>query len=57
MVGVPVLPVSAFGYLRLGNPPVAAGDPPLPFEKKIVRGPLGIRIDRDKAEGGAHRGG
>lgn len=47
LAGLLVLPALLLGYLKLGNPPVAATDPPLPFEKKLVRGPLGARIDRE----------
>jgi thiosulfate dehydrogenase len=42
-----VLFVGAWGYLKFGNPPVATSDKPFPFEKQIVRVPLGARIDRE----------
>ncbi len=47
VLGLLVLPVGGLAYFRFGRPPVATGDPPLPFEKQIVAVPLHARIDRD----------
>jgi mono/diheme cytochrome c family protein len=47
ILGILVLPIGAFAYFKLGKPPVATGDPPLPFEKEIVAVPLHARIDRE----------
>jgi thiosulfate dehydrogenase len=47
-VGVLVVPLGVLGYFKLGDPPVATGDPRLPFEKQILRVPLGARIEREK---------
>ena len=38
---------AAFMYFRYGHPPVATADAAFPFEKQIVRVPLGARIDRE----------
>ena len=42
-----VLLVGGWVYFRWGNPAVAVADKPFPFEKQIVRVPLGARIDRE----------
>ena len=47
LLGLLVLPVGAWWWLRYGHPPVAVTDPRLPFEKQIVSVPLHARIDRD----------
>ena len=47
ILGVLILPVTAFFYLRFGRPPVAVADPPFPLERQIVHAPLGSRIDRE----------
>ena len=47
LLGLLVLPIGAWWWLRYGNPPVAVTDPRLPFEKQIVSVPLHARIDRE----------
>ena len=42
-----VLVAGVWVYFRWGNPAVAVADRPFPFEKQIVRVPLGARIDRE----------
>ncbi|HTJ30824.1 MAG TPA: cytochrome c [Acidobacteriaceae bacterium] len=44
IIGILLLPVAAYLWLSYGRPPVAAADKPLPFEEKIVEGPLQARI-------------
>lgn len=48
LCGALFVPAVVLVYFKLGNPPVATADPPLPFEKQIVRVPLGARIDRER---------
>ncbi len=47
LLGVLLLPASAYCWLRFGHPPVAVTDPALPFEAQIVHVPLHARIDRE----------
>lgn len=47
IVGLIAVPVAAWLYLQHGNVPVATADPPLPFERLIVRAPLHRRIDHE----------
>lgn len=47
ILGLLILPLAAFVYLRMGHPPVAVADPPFPWEKQIVKVPQGARIDRE----------
>jgi thiosulfate dehydrogenase len=47
IIGLLILPVWAFIYFHVGHPPVAVADPPFPFEKQIVKVPLGARIDKE----------
>lgn len=47
IVGLLILPLGAFVYLRVGHPPVAVADQPFPLEKQIVRAPLAARIDEE----------
>jgi thiosulfate dehydrogenase len=47
ILGILVIPVGVFVYLRAGHPPVAVADSPFPFEKQIVRVPLAARIDQE----------
>ena len=47
ILGLLVIPIVVFGYLAVGQPPVATADSPLPFEARIVRIPLHARIDRE----------
>jgi thiosulfate dehydrogenase len=65
LLGVAVVAIGLFAYLKFGPLPVAVADAPLPFEKQIVKVPLDARIDHetkaapfgiseDVFEGGAH---
>jgi thiosulfate dehydrogenase len=47
VLGMIALPAVLYFYFRLGQPPVAVADKPLPFEAAIVRVPLHARIDRE----------
>lgn len=47
IVGLLAVPAGVYAYFRWGSPPVAAGDPLLPFEQQIVSVPLRARIDRE----------
>ena len=46
-LAVVVIAVGALVYFKWGSPPVATADKPFPFEKSIVKVPLGARIDRE----------
>lgn len=46
VLGIVLLVVGAYVYLRWGAPPVATADQPFPFEKAIVSVPLNARIER-----------
>jgi thiosulfate dehydrogenase len=47
ILGVIALPLMAFFYLRSGRAPVAASEPPLPFEKLLARTALHARIEKE----------
>ncbi len=47
VLGLLIIPVGAFFYLRFGHPPVVVADPPFPMEKTIVQIPLGARKHRE----------
>jgi thiosulfate dehydrogenase len=47
ILGLLVLPVGAWLYLRLGHPPVAVADQAFMLEREIVHGPLHARIARE----------
>lgn len=47
LLGLLAIPVAAFLYFKVGKPPVATADPPLPFERQIVSVPLQARIHRE----------
>lgn len=47
LVGLVVIPLCLFLYLRIGHLPVAVADAPFVFEKQIVRIPLHARIDAE----------
>jgi thiosulfate dehydrogenase len=47
LLGVIAVAGGLFLYLKFGPLPVAVADQPFPFEKQIVRLPLGARIDRE----------
>ena len=48
LLGLVVVPVCLFLYLRVGRLPVAVADAPFFLEKQIVRLPLHARIDAEK---------
>ena len=50
LLGLLILPVTAWCWLRFGHPPVAVTDPPLPFERQIVHMPLHRRIHNEMPE-------
>ena len=47
LIGLLVMPLCIWLYLRAGSPPVATSDPALPFEEAIVHLPLHARIERE----------
>jgi thiosulfate dehydrogenase len=47
VLGILIVPMVVWIYLRVGHPPVAVADPPLMLEKQIVRAPLHARIDKE----------
>jgi thiosulfate dehydrogenase len=47
ILGVVAVAAGLFLYLKLGPLPVAVADAPFPFEKQIVKLPLGARIERE----------
>jgi mono/diheme cytochrome c family protein len=47
ILGLIAVPAIVLIYFRMGHPPVAVADAPLPFEKNIVDVPLDARIDRE----------
>jgi thiosulfate dehydrogenase len=47
LLGIVAVAGGLFLYLKFGPLPVAVADQPFPFEKQIVRLPLGARIDRE----------
>ena len=47
LLGVAVVALGLFAYLKFGPLPVAVADAPLPFEKEMVKLPLNTRIDRE----------
>src|SRR5579864_4394892 len=47
VVGLLILPVFAFLYLRLGYAPVATSAPPLPFEKTLTGMALDARVAKE----------
>ncbi|HEX3662346.1 MAG TPA: cytochrome c [Acidobacteriaceae bacterium] len=47
ILGLLIFPAAVWAYLSLGHPPVAVADPPFPFEKQLVKGPLHARIDQE----------
>ena len=48
ILGILLLPFAGWLWFKHGNPPVAAADAPLPFERQITSVPLNARIDREK---------
>jgi thiosulfate dehydrogenase len=47
VLGLVIVPAALWGYFHFGHPPVAVADPPLVFERQIVKAPLHARIDRE----------
>src|SRR5258705_9189659 len=47
LLGVAVVAIGLFAYLKFGPLPVAVADAPLPYEKEIVKLPLNARIERE----------
>jgi thiosulfate dehydrogenase len=47
ILGVLLVPISLFFYIRSGSAPTAATDAPMPFEKFIARGGLHARINKE----------
>jgi thiosulfate dehydrogenase len=47
VVGLLILPVFGFFYIRGGHMPVAAADNPMPFEKFLAQGGLRARIQKE----------
>lgn len=47
LIGLLILPVGAWIYLKAGNPPVAVADHAFPFEQQIVHVPLNARIKKE----------
>lgn len=45
--GLVVIPAMVYLYLACGGPPVAVADNPFPFESRIVRVPLHVRLSRE----------
>lgn len=49
VLGLIIVPLGIWIYIRYGNVPVATADNPFPFEADIVHRPLRIRIHREMA--------
>jgi mono/diheme cytochrome c family protein len=47
ILGFALLPLAVLAWLKLGRPPVAVADKPLPYEAQIVGIPLRARISRE----------
>ncbi len=47
LVGLAIVPVGVYVYLRAGMAPVATSAPPLPFEKRLTKMALNARIDKE----------
>jgi len=47
ILGVLIVPVCLFFYIRSGAAPTAASDAPMPFEKFLARGGLHARINKE----------
>ena len=48
--GLVVIPAMVYLYLAYGRPPVAVADNAFPFESRIVRVPLHVRLSREMPE-------
>src|SRR5258708_4087828 len=47
VIGVLLVAAGGWFYFSTARAPVAAADPPMPFEKKLAKGALHARIDKD----------
>ena len=47
VLGLVLAPLAVMGWFKLGHPPVAVADAPLPLEQQIVNVPMHARIDRE----------
>lgn len=47
ILGLLAIPVAAYVYFEVGNPPVAVADEPFPLERQIVKVPLDARIEKE----------
>lgn len=47
LIGIVILPICAFLYVRFGYAPVATAASPLPFERKLAHMALNERIDKE----------
>lgn len=47
ILGVIILPITAYFYFRLGHAPVATSAPPLPLERKMANMALHARISKE----------
>src|SRR5580692_5144249 len=50
ILGVLLVPICLFFYIRSGSAPTAATDHPMPFEKFIARGGLRARINKEASQ-------
>ncbi len=48
IVGILLLPITGWLYLRFGHAPVAVADPTFPFEEHLAQSTLHARIDRER---------
>jgi thiosulfate dehydrogenase len=47
VIGIILVPLALFVYLKGGSMPVAVNDPPFPQERRLTHVPLGARIERE----------
>ena len=47
ILGILIVPIALFFYIKTGQAPAAASDAPLPFEKFLARGALHARIKKE----------
>jgi thiosulfate dehydrogenase len=47
IVGLLLVPVGAYFYVKSGRMPVATSEPPLPFEKRLAKMGLSAKIDKE----------
>jgi thiosulfate dehydrogenase len=48
VIGIVLVPLAGFAYLKWGRPPVAVADQPFPFERFITHMPMNARIEYEK---------